>query len=130
MLDKLLNTPAMLTARGALTGMAARHAALADNLANVNTPGYKRKEVPFETALSGAVQARLRASDRGTGTEERPFRPVVARDTLTMGREDGNNVDVERELVQLTDNATRYQTVTQCVSMMFSGLKLVINGGR
>jgi flagellar basal-body rod protein FlgB len=130
MLEKILQTETFLTAQGALDGLAARHAALSDNLANVNTPGYKRKEVPFEAALRRAVGETLSPQ---TGVPVRPMRgyaPRPVRDLTTSARMDGNNVDMEREVVQMAENTLRYQTLIQYVSSFFSGLKSVINNGR
>jgi flagellar basal-body rod protein FlgB len=146
MLEKILQTKTFLTAQGALDGLAARHAALSDNLANVNTPGYKRKEVPFEAALRRAVGETLSPQ---TGVPARPMRgyapqpvrgyapqpvrgyaPQPVRDLSSSARMDGNNVDIEREVVQMAENTLRYQTLTQYISGFFSGLKSVINNGR
>ena len=47
-----------------------------------------------------------------------------------LGRSDGNNVDIEREMVELADNSLRYEVLSQYVGGSFSGLKAAINGGR
>lgn len=120
MLDRLLNTDTFMTAQGALDGLSTRHAAIADNIANVNTPGYKRKEVPFEDALSRAVQGK-------DFDAAHPFATPVVSDTTTEARSDGNNVDVEAEMARLAETTLRYQTLTQYVGGYFSGLKTVIN---
>ncbi len=74
----------------AMSGTSARQAALAENLANANTPGYQRKDVDFQSALAAAL---------GQGTksavESSSIRTVV--DTSAPLRADGSNVDPERE---------------------------------
>lgn len=128
MLEKILNTNAFLTAQAALDGLATRHAAISSNIANVNTPGYKRIEVPFEAALARAVRENVNAC----GLPCRPtldFTPPVVRDP-SVGRADGNNVDIERETVQLADNTLRYETLSSYIAGFFTGLKAVINSGR
>jgi flagellar basal-body rod protein FlgB len=125
MLDRLLNTDTFFAAQGALDGLSARHAAIADNIANVNTPGYKRKEVRFEDALSRALSDR--DNPCGTSSASRPFTPCVSRDTDSAARADGNNVDVEAEMVSLAETSLRYETLAQYVGGYFSGLKAVIN---
>jgi flagellar basal-body rod protein FlgB len=130
MLERLLGTETFLTAQGALDGLSARHAALSDNIANVNTPGYKRKYVPFEQALERAVHGAVSPCTGSACGSVKPFLPPVVRETHTSGRADGNNVDVEREMVLLAENTLRYETITQYVGGYFSGLKMVINSGR
>ncbi|HXG24543.1 MAG TPA: flagellar basal body rod protein FlgB [Chthonomonadales bacterium] len=128
MLEKILNTKAFLTAQAALDGLSLRHAAISHNIANVNTPGYKRIEVPFESALARAVRKNVSTC----GLPCRPnleFTPPVVRDP-SIGRADGNNVDIEREIVQLADNTLRYETLSSYVASFFLGLKAVINSGR
>jgi flagellar basal-body rod protein FlgB len=129
MLEKLFETPAFSTAQGALDGISARHSAISDNIANVNTPGYKRKRVDFEDALRRHVERRSNPCS-GTLCSSEPFVPTMSRDTDTMGRADGNNVDIEREMVELSDNALRYEVLSQYVGGTFTGLKAAINGGR
>ena len=95
MLERLLSTEAFLTAQGALNGLAARHAAIADNIANVNTPGYKRKEVPFEVALARAARgaaasggAPSRFGELGRMAKTMSSREVVDDDQVQLtGRE-------------------------------------------
>jgi flagellar basal-body rod protein FlgB len=73
----------------AMSGTSARQAALAENLANANTPGYQRKDVDFESALRSAL-------GEGKGAvASSSIRTVV--DTSAPLRADGSNVDPERE---------------------------------
>ena len=130
MLNRVLANRAFLTAQGALDGLAARHAAIADNIANVNTPGYKRKVVRFEDALRRAVNDAISPCTGAPTASNLPFRPATVQDTLTTARPDGNNVDIEREMVLLADNTIRYQALADYVQRFFTGLKTVINAGR
>lgn len=127
MLDRLLNTDTFLSAQGALDGLSARHAAIADNIANVNTPGYKRKEVPFEDALARAVRDQTSTCTGAINSPAHPFTPCTTRDTDSAARADGNNVDLESEMVRLAETSLRYETLAQYVGGYFSGLKSVIN---
>jgi flagellar basal-body rod protein FlgB len=128
MLEKILDTAAFLTAQAALDGLALRHAAISHNIANVNTPGYKRYEVPFEAALARAIRQNINVCGLPCRPNREFILPVV-RD-LTIGRADGNNVDIERETVQLAENALRYETLSSYIARFFTGLKAVINAGR
>jgi flagellar basal-body rod protein FlgB len=127
MLDRLLNTDTFLSAQGALDGLSARHAAIADNIANVNTPGYKRKEVPFEDALARAVRDQTPPCTGAPNGSPQPFTPCTTRDTGSAARADGNNVDIEAEMVRLAETSLRYETLAQYVGGYFTGLKAVIN---
>jgi len=130
MLERLLANRTFLTAQGALDGLSARQAAIADNIANVNTPGYKRKSVAFESALAQAVNESIAPATGAAMSPARPFRPHVTRETGTSVRADGNGVDIELEMVQLTDNTLHYQALSDYVQRFFQGLKAVINSGR
>jgi flagellar basal-body rod protein FlgB len=130
MLERIFDTETFLYAQGALDGLAARHAAISDNIANVNTPGYRRKVVPFEKALAQSVQSHISECAGAACQPAPPFVPAVVRETRGSARADGNNVDIELEMAQMVDNTLRYETLTQYVSGFFSGLKTVINGGK
>lgn len=130
MLDRLLQTETFLTAQGALDGASARHAAFASNVANVNTPGYRRKDVPFEAELGAFVRSRISSCTGAVCGPERSFHPSVVEDPAGAARADGNNVDVEVEMVRLAENTMRYQALAQYVGGFFSGLKYVINNSR
>ncbi|UCC69761.1 MAG: flagellar basal body rod protein FlgB [Armatimonadota bacterium] len=113
----------------ALEGAAARQGAIAHNLANVDTPGFTRTDVEFEEALAlaleGARRAPHRAADFIAALSLRP-RP----DRLAPARADGNNVDIDREMVLLSRNALRYQAVTEALAGRIRALRNVIQEGR
>lgn len=120
-----------------LRGHDARNAALVNNIANAETPGYKRIDVQFESALAEAVasdRARLR---RGPGPAESSFAtarevdgttPAVrAVDTTTI-RVDGSNVDADDEMAQLSANQLAHQTVISLLDKRFSQFRTAITG--
>src|SRR5207302_10853020 len=81
--------------RAAMSGLAARQRAIANNVANVDTPGFKASEVRFEDALKAAIS-------RGSGAtvSQTSLNAAASRGTLvdaTTTRADGNNVDIDRE---------------------------------
>ncbi len=125
----------------ALDGVAARQRVTAHNIANVNTPGYKRHRLSFEESLHQAVEKAERRRLAGTVTHprhipigerssplERPFR--VERDMTTTMRNDGNNVDIEAELAQLTKDQVFYQALADQVARRYAMLRAVITEGR
>lgn len=112
MLDQLFgNNPANM--ERALSRASLRHELLSKNLANVNTPGYKRQDVDFAMVLDQEVDRRTSIrTDRGSI------------------RTDGNSVDLEQEVVAMAETELRYQMLTEITSRYFSGLKNVIREGR
>jgi flagellar basal-body rod protein FlgB len=92
----------------ALDGLAMRQRVIAENVANINTPGYQAQRVEFESALAQAVS-------QGSGVAT----PTVAR-SLEPTRTDGNNVNLDTETLLNDDTNLRYQLATQAVSQTFS----------
>jgi flagellar basal-body rod protein FlgB len=92
----------------ALQGASMRHAALSENIANVNTPGYQRRDVDFHSALQAAMPA-------GNGAIAGvPFATTV--DDSAPVRADGNSVDMDTENAGLAQNALEYEAITQVLS--------------
>jgi flagellar basal-body rod protein FlgB len=87
----------------AIGGAAQRHQALAANLANVNTPGYQRVDVDFQSALRGA----LASGDARSAVEHTTF--SAQRDATAVTRADGNSVDADAESAKLAANALEQQ---------------------
>ena len=89
----------------AIQGSGLRHEALSQNLANVNTPGYQRRDVDFHSALQAAMPG-------GSSSIARvPFGPAV--DGAAPVRADGNSVDIDTENAALAQNALQYEAMTQ-----------------
>src|SRR4051812_784088 len=86
----------------ALEGSTLRQTALASNLANVNTPGYQRKDVDFHTALQAAFEG---------GSDPREAGFSVQTDANAAMRADGNSVDPDVEAARLSQNALEYQSL-------------------
>lgn len=90
--------------QSALDGLSARQRAIAENIANVNTPNYHAKRVQFEEALAQSVKA---GSGDVTPTEARSLEPTQL---------NGNNVNLDTETLSNIDTLLRYQFATQAVS--------------
>ena len=110
----------------ALGAAGKRQEVLANNLANVNTPGYKRLDVEFDGMLAKAVDA-ARAGDRSALDA---MRPGVSTDDSVAVRADGNSVDVDQEMAFLAENNIRYNALVQLSQKKLEGLKYVISDGR
>lgn len=96
-----------------------REQTIAANMANVDTPGYRTKDVNFKQALMQA-----------SGDNEGPlFSPVVSEVSGLLERPDGNNVNLDRESMLLAQTQLQYQMGTQLVKSQFHQLLSAINGG-
>jgi flagellar basal-body rod protein FlgB len=101
-----------VTLHAAMRGLAARQRVIADNVANLETPGFRARRVDFEGSLRRA---------RGAG------QPAAAEVTTRRSAEatglNGNNVNLDDETVALVDTTLRYQLVTEAMSAKFRLLR-------
>jgi flagellar basal-body rod protein FlgB len=95
-----------------------RHQVIAQNVANVNTPGYRRLELDFESQLQKALNGQGLAALHPRLVEG-PGGPV---------RADGNNVDIGLEMGRLDRNALVYQTFAQILTVRLAAQRSAITG--
>jgi len=107
-----------------------RNEVINNNLANVNTPNYKRKDVQFETYLL----AELEGADSGNlskvvaGIDFDGLKATSYTDYSNLSyRLDGNNVDVDTENVEFASNQIKYQTLLGSITHEFSMIKAALN---
>lgn len=93
-----------LSLEAAMRGSSMRQTLLTDNLANVNTPGYQRKDLDFHAALRDALQT-------GAAPEAVSFSPAV--DASRTVRADGSGIDADQESADLAENALDYEALVQ-----------------
>jgi flagellar basal-body rod protein FlgB len=124
----LFSTGSFVALDKGLDATALRQQVIANNVANINTPGFKKQDVSFEDELAAAME------DKGSGFSnlDRLSNVGIKVSTVkgTSMRYDGNNVDIDEEMSKLAENSIRYQTMSKLMSERFGGLKTVINGGR
>ena len=109
----------------ALEGTWQRNNAISSNIANVDTPGYKRQDVVFESYLAEALQR----NDRPTSEDLASVVPKRITDrSSTSYRLDGNNVDLDTEMTYLAENQLKYNALVSQVNYNFSRIKSVLNG--
>ena len=125
MIDPIFQTDNYQLARKLLDAAALRQEAIASNVANVETPGYRLLDV----APDFAQQLRASSARGETGATMQDIRPQLAEDTSarTM-RPDGNTVEIERELLAMNKNAVEYDYLSDVVSNNLKQLKLAITG--
>ncbi len=100
-----------------------RHQTIAGNIANVNTPGYKRRVFNFEAAMREAIL-------NGDLDKALQIRGEVTIDEQSPARPDGNNVRMEEESNLLLMNSLEHQLYTRALQKKIQILKLAISGGR
>ncbi|MCR4400739.1 MAG: flagellar basal body rod protein FlgB [Syntrophomonadaceae bacterium] len=135
MLDRLIGNPTVDLMERALDGASLRQKVIAHNLANVETPGFKALQVSFEEQLRrarGTVGGQLRTSHARHlqigGTASAP--PVITEQAGASMRNDGNSVDIDREMALLAKNQVYYDAMVSGVNQEFRLLRLAITGGR
>ncbi len=101
------------TLHAALSGLAARQRVTADNIANVNTPGFLAGRVDFETSLRGAVTDGRKPSVSG-GTVARSLEPTNT---------NGNNVHLDSETILATETGLRYQLALNALDGRYTVLR-------
>ncbi|MCC7369074.1 MAG: flagellar basal body rod protein FlgB [Chloroflexi bacterium] len=124
--------------KSALEGLTARQRTIADNVANVDTPEFKATHVTFETQLKQAIGTvdnplpmfKVANAVEGPGAVPERIRPQAQIESDTGRRNDGNNVDIDAEMLELTDTNTRFNALIQVMSNKLSGLRYVINDGK
>ena len=125
----------------ALDAYTLRNSTIASNIANQDTPGYKRKDVKFETMLHDALEAQ---APNGTSVANRATKGRIAnqnqlksdssilnnikaevyeQNTDSMYRIDGNNVDIDNEMSELVKNQLRYSLVLNQINKQFSAMR-------
>ena len=132
----------------AMDGHAMRHMATASNIANVDTPNYRKKTVSFEDQLKSALQKQRGQSNFGQASNDRSisltrthsnhFINVLDPNTVDevtpnfseiedrTHRNDGNSVDVESEMANLARNTQRFLTLNNIESRLLRGVRTVI----
>lgn len=108
----------------ALAGSAQRQQLLANNLANADTPGFKRSDLDFQTTLANALDQ----GDSGSQLASLTFQPQT--DTTSSMTEDGNNVDEDTEMSNLSENALTYQSLVAVANARLKMLSTAIGSGQ
>jgi flagellar basal-body rod protein FlgB len=104
-----------------------RNEAISNNIANVDTPGYKRQDVAFESVLQQALGRYESMDDKVANVDLSRLRGRAYVDYANYSyRLDGNNVDIENENVMLAENQLKYQGLISSINQEFTNLKTVM----
>jgi flagellar basal-body rod protein FlgB len=115
-----------------------RNSVIRNNIANVETPGFKASDVEFENVFRQAIEdsqfgfinKRTRPQHIDFSGSSGVVKPIIVkRQDLSM-RYDENNVDIEDENVKLAQNSILYNTMVSKLNSDLSRLKMAINGGQ
>ena len=117
-----------------------RNAVIRNNIANVETPGFKASDVEFETlmaqTLTGSsgfkgIKIHEKHIDIGTGYGDlMSISPIVFERSDTSMRMDGNNVDIESENVKMAQNSLYYNTLLEKLNSEIRRLRMAITEGK
>lgn len=124
MIDPVSQSDNYLLARKLLDASVVRQEAIASNIANADTPGYRRLDVAadFSTQLRNRLEA-------GKASEAADLKPTLVEDaTARSVRPDGNTIEIERELLEMNRNAVEFDYLTEIVSRNIKQMKMAITG--
>lgn len=137
MFDRIFGNSSIQLLEKALEGSSLRHKVISNNIANVNTPGYKRQEISFEEQLAVVTKEEAVADKGLLLTHPRHLAPKAKTSDInqirtienTSLRTDGNNVDIDAEMAAMTKNNIFYNTVAQRINGYYTNIKMAIKGG-
>lgn len=113
-----------------------KNEAITKNMANINTPGYKRETVEFDSLLKTYLNQN---NSSMTVTNDKHFKianapnglePKISKVTDTNFRNDENNVNIDVEMTEFSKNMIKYNAMTQQVSSQLKRIRLAIRDGR
>jgi len=119
-----------------LEGAVTRQRAVAHNMSNVNTPGFKRLQVNFEDELKNALlgyngKLYLKTTkSKHISNKTDKFEPEISRDNSMGSRADGNNVDIDKEMISMVKNNIYYNTAINQLNKRIAMMKYIASDGR
>ena len=133
-----INDPTMTAMGQYLTRLSKRQQVVSSNIANIDTPGYRAKDISFhatmEELLSSAgalpMQATRPEHDRMDRLRFAPLEPEVFEVEGLPERADKNNVDIDKEMMKLGETSFGYSLMTQLLRSKFRTISSSINEGR
>jgi flagellar basal-body rod protein FlgB len=124
--------------KNAMDGAGAAHGVIANNIANVNTPNFRRSDVSFKEALAATDPSAGDPDELGLATTDdkhfavggaQPAQPFSITTTVAEDQQmrvDGSNVDVDQEMAKLSLNSAYAQTMGQLLQNQYSRLRQAI----
>jgi flagellar basal-body rod protein FlgB len=121
------------------TGAGEAHAAIANNIANINTPGFKRTDVSFKESLAAELPRYDDSTELAMVTDNpkqipggpdfapQPFATTSTLDDTQQMRVDGSNVDVDQEMAKLALNSSYSQTMSTLLQQQYARIRQAIS---
>ena len=128
-MDGISDAALLAALRRQMTVASARQVATTGNLANYDTPGYKTKDVSFDQALGQKLLPMNATYKTHIGASPATAAPVTETAGLAE-RRDGNNVQLDRELLTMTKASADFAAAQQALSAKFRLIRFAINEGR
>ena len=140
MFEKINSSKTQYLLENSLSASIDRANIIADNIANVDVPNFKRSELIFESMLKRAVDSEKIEKEKSVPThvshvrhmnffkplDYKEVKPKVNIDYLTTMRPDGSNVDIEKESVDATKNQLKYLMMIELINHRFRDLKIAM----
>ena len=120
-------SPLISTLESYLRLTTSREQAISANMANVDTPGYRTRDINFSGELKRAMSGVLSESEDGISTAQ--MNPVVQDVPGLLERPDGNNVNLDREGLLMAETQLQYQIGVQLIKHQFHQVLTAITGG-
>jgi flagellar basal-body rod protein FlgB len=124
MIDAIFSQPTYVATKKMMDATALRHQAIASNIAQIETPNYKRLDVAPD--FSAELRSALATQDSRRIAN---VRPSIIEDTTAVARNgDGNTVELETELLNMNQNTVAHALETQLVTGTLLRMRLAITG--
>ncbi len=125
----ILNNTNMALLQKSMDALWLRQQVIANNIANASTPGYKSQHLEFEDLLEQKLD---KAGQSEASIQEAidKVEPRIIRDESTAITEDGNNVDLDHENIEMARAQMQYSYLTNSISSQIRRLKYVVTEGR
>jgi flagellar basal-body rod protein FlgB len=133
----MLEDPTLNAMGQYMTRLSKRQQLVASNVANIDTPGYRAKDISFHATMEELLASQS-VPMRATRPEHNPLdrmqfapqEPEIFEVPGLTAREDGNNVDLDQEMLKLGETSFGYSMMTQLLRTKFRTIASSINEGR
>ncbi|AFQ45725.1 flagellar basal body rod protein FlgB [Desulfosporosinus meridiei] len=130
-----LDRPVLNVLQTGLDASSLRQQVLSNNVANIDTPNFKRSDVNFQMALGAALgeessvlQMKQTSPKHLSSISAEIDALGIVTDRTTSLRNDGNNVDIDREMANVAENGLYYNSLTRAISSQLGLMRMVIKG--
>ncbi|MDD2495776.1 MAG: flagellar basal body rod protein FlgB [Tissierellia bacterium] len=127
---KIENISRMNLLNKSLDGLWLKQQITMENIANYSTPGYKSKIVDFESVLKANMENVNGMTSSQINDQVKTSKIIIKENSNQSLRLDGNNVDLEKENLQLAKTQLQYMYTVSEINSYFSKLKSVISEGK